>query len=371
MRLAIISDAIYPYHKGGKETRLYEVSTRLSRAGFNVHVYTMKWWDGPEKMRYEDGVWLHAISRRWPLYHGARRSIVQGVMFGLACFKLLFEQFDVADVDHMPYFPLFSMRVVCSLKRKPMVATWHEVWGLEYWRNYLGPAGRLAAGLERLTVSMPDAIVAVSEQTARELTVTLKAKRPVSLAPNGVDVTAIAEIAPANEVNDIVYVGRLLKHKRIDDLIHAVALLQVKQPSVRCLIIGDGPERGRLTSLARELGVAGNVRFTGIVVRDEDKLKLMKSAKVFVLPSVREGFSFVTLEALACGLPVVTVDHPGNAARHLVTPGAGRVVTACDAVALAGGIKETLTQAGFDVAGAARPYDWQHATRTLTEVYGR
>lgn len=170
MRIAIVSDAIYPYNKGGKETRIFELSTRLAAAGHEVDIYTMKWWDQPGKIRIEQGVTLHAISRKYPLYHGERRSMAEGMLFGLASFKLLNKSFDVVDVDHMPYFPLFSMWLVCALKRKPMVATWHEVWGGGYWREYLGRLGFAAAMLEKLTVKLPDRIIAVSPFTAERLT---------------------------------------------------------------------------------------------------------------------------------------------------------------------------------------------------------
>src|SRR5260221_7593843 len=108
MKVVFVSDAVYPYNKGGKEKRLYELSTRLVKLGHDVHIYTMHWWRSPEKVRTEQGVRLHAISRRHDLYHGTRRSISEGILFGLACLKLLTVAFDVLDVDHMPFFPVYS-----------------------------------------------------------------------------------------------------------------------------------------------------------------------------------------------------------------------------------------------------------------------
>jgi glycosyltransferase involved in cell wall biosynthesis len=104
MKIAFVSDAIYPYNKGGKEKRIYEISTRLAKRGHNVHVYCMKWWKEKGIHRIENGVHLHAISRYYSLYFGKRRSIKEAVMFAFACFKLIREDFDVINVDHIPHF---------------------------------------------------------------------------------------------------------------------------------------------------------------------------------------------------------------------------------------------------------------------------
>ena len=130
-RIAFVSDAIMPYHKGGKERRLYEISKRLVSDTCEIHIYTMKWWDGPKVIKY-NGVYLHAISKLYPLYAHDRRSMRQAVLFGLATFKLIFAKFDILDVDHMPFFPLFSARIITWLKGKKLYATWNEVWGKEY-----------------------------------------------------------------------------------------------------------------------------------------------------------------------------------------------------------------------------------------------
>ena len=133
-----MSDAVYPWHKGGKEVRYWALNAGLARAGFDVHVYTMHWWDGPRD-QVTDGVSYHAICRRRELYTGERRSIVQALVFAVACLRLLGRRFDAIEADHMPYLQLFPRRVVATLKRVPLFVTWHEVWGPAYWQEYLGP----------------------------------------------------------------------------------------------------------------------------------------------------------------------------------------------------------------------------------------
>jgi glycosyltransferase involved in cell wall biosynthesis len=324
-RIAFVSDAVYPFHTGGKETRLHEISERLVQRGREVHIYTMKWWRGPRRVCL-DGVWFHAICKQRPLYRKGHRSIAQGLAFGLATLRLLTVPFDALDVDHMPFFPLFAARLVCTLRRKPLFATWHEVWGREYWRTYLGRLGVLGSLVERLAFRMPDVIISNSDHTTRRLEEAAPTVR-VETVPLGVDFQRADAVAPSPLSSDVMYAGRLLSHKNVDVLIQAIALARLQHPRIRCLVVGEGPERERLETLASRLGLTSNIEFIDFVPSHDDLFALMKSSRVFVLPSEREGFGAVVLEANACGLPVVTVLHPDNAARHLISSGENGYVT--------------------------------------------
>jgi glycosyltransferase involved in cell wall biosynthesis len=316
----VVSDAIYPYHKGGKEVRYHHICPRLARSGFDVQVFTMHWWKGSRR-REEDGVRYHAVSRLVPLYVGERRSVLQAALFSIGCLRLLGHRFDAIEADQMPYLPLFPLRLVATIKRVPLVVTWHEVWGAAYWREYMGAFGVVGAALERLAMHTPDLIVAENDETRRRL---LDAGLPaarVTVVPNGVDMAVIAAAAPAATTFDLIYVGRLLGHKRVDDLLTAVDRLGREGVPLTCAIVGVGPERERLEELASELDISEQVRFFGSLEQHADVYGLIKSSGVFVLPSVREGFGIVVVEALACGIPVITTDHPDNQARLLVEDG--------------------------------------------------
>ena len=136
--VAMVSDAIYPYHRGGKEVRYHELAQRLAKRA-EVHVYTMQWWKGSRE-RTEDAVTFHAISRLHGLYVKDRRPVRQAIFFAIACFRLLKSRFDVLEADHIPYFQVILLRIVATLKRKRLVVMWHEVWGRSYRRQYLGRA---------------------------------------------------------------------------------------------------------------------------------------------------------------------------------------------------------------------------------------
>ncbi len=340
--IAMVTDAIYPYHRGGKEVRYHELARRLAQRA-EVHVYTMHWWPGPGE-RTESGVTFHAISRRHGLYARGRRSIAQALLFAVACFRLLTISFDVLEADHIPYVQVMVLRVVATLKRRPLVVTWHEVWGKSYWQDYLGRAGRAAWMVESLAMRLPDHIIAASPQTAERLRLLGACRGAITEAPNGIDIDAIKATRPIGVACDLIAVGRLMAHKRIDLLIDVVALLHAEGVPVTCRIIGDGPERLSLREHARALGVDHAIDFRHDVAEQEDVYALMKAAQVFVFPSAREGFGIAVLEALACGLPVVTTSAPDNLARHLAARSPRSIVCDPSAPALAAAVKRALTE---------------------------
>jgi glycosyltransferase involved in cell wall biosynthesis len=373
--VAMVSDAIYPYNPGGKELRYHELTRRLA-ARADVHVYTMRWWHGP-RTRTEDSVTFHAISPLFPLYHGTRRSLREAAFFALACLRLIVRRFDVLEADHIPYLQILVLRLVASVRRKRLVVTWHEVWGRAAWQEYLGrPLGAAAWFTEWLAMRMPDHIVAASAPTAQRLRAIIGERVAVTVAPNGIDLDAVRAVAPDTEPTDLVVVGRLLSHKRVDMLLAAVALLHADGLPVTCRVIGDGPERDRLHERARELGLGRAVDFRHDVHEQKDVYALVKAASVFVSPSAREGFGIAVLEALACGVPVVTTSDPDNLAQHLAARSPGSIVCGPSAPAVATAVRQVLQRpeggaddgAGIEDSWLAG-YTWDAITDLVAEAF--
>ena len=259
LRVAVVTDGIYPYFKGGKEVRFHQLLRRLAGAEVEIDVFTMHWWDGPPD-RQEDGVSLHAICRKWCMYSGERRSLVQAVMFALACTRLLTVEADVIDADHMPYLQLLPLKVISRLRGIPLIVTWHEWWGETYWRSYLGRAGHLAARLERFVASLADCLIVPTEQTAESMTAAGVERDTIAVLPSGIDSDAIALVGPARRCYDILFVGRLLNHKGADMLLGALKELRDRNNrEVSCAIVGEGPEKPQLDQLVHRLGLSTDV----------------------------------------------------------------------------------------------------------------
>lgn len=318
-RIAFVSDAIYPYNKGGKERRLHEVTQGLVSESREVHIYTMKWWTGPKDIMLGD-VHLHAISKRYDLYHEDRRSITQAILFSLACFKMIKEKFDFVDVDQMPFIPLITMRIVCWVKHKKMYATWHEVWGIDYWKQYLGTRGFIGWFSEYISFKLPDVIISNSVHTSQRLA-QMGVKKKIKTVPLGVDMSSILSAPVSNVESDIIFVGRLLKNKNADTLVRAIAKLRRHKKDVSCIIIGDGPELKNLTKQVEDLKLEKNITLMNFIEDSTELYGIMKASKVYVLPSEREGFGLIVLEANTCGLPVLVYNHKDNAATSLIRPG--------------------------------------------------
>jgi glycosyltransferase involved in cell wall biosynthesis len=127
--------------------------------------------------------------------------------------------------------------------------------------------------------------------------------------PNGLDPSTFYPIGTTDHPRKrsrLVGVGRLVPSKRFDLAISVLAQLE-KATDIELVIAGDGPERGRLESMARGLPVT----FLGHVSDRGALADLLRTSDVLVMPSASEGYPNAVLEALACGLPVVASDVPG------------------------------------------------------------
>lgn len=371
--VALVCDAIFPYHCGGREIRYHEVDRRLAEHA-DVHLYTMHWWDGPGVHR-SDTITLHAISPLRSLYTHTRRSLGQAIVFALGCLRLLTARFDVLEADHMPLLQIPVLWFVATVKRKRFVVTWHEVWGRSYWRQYLGWAGLVAWFVEELSMRLPDHIVAASSHTARRLRGSLGPNASISVAPNGIDLEAVRTAYPDPAATDLIVVSRLMSHKRIGLLIEVVAFLHAEGLPVTCRIIGDGPERDDLLAQARAQKVDWAIDFRHDVREQKEVYSLIKAGKVFVLPSTREGFGIAVLESLACGVPVVTTSDPDNLAQHLVARSSNGVVCEPAVPAIAEAVRKLLERPNLPTDGGANgsdawlaDYTWDATTDQLIKA---
>lgn len=186
----------------------------------------------------------------------------------------------------------------CRIKRKlpPMrwIATEHS-FPLDYSNK------RRLANL--YTYLHSDKLVVLTEAAAKYYK--MRGERNVEIIPN--PLTFESDEVSSLQSNEIVAVGRLEKVKRYDLLISAFAKAHNLYPKWKLKLVGDGSERQELIKQAEELGLNDAVIFTGI---RRDIKDIMLKSSMLAITSTYEGFSLVALEAIACGLPIVSVGLP-------------------------------------------------------------
>ena len=152
-----------------------------------------------------------------------------------------------------------------------------------------------------------DELVAMSDFLVREVRHNYGVK-PLHVIPVGVD-TSMFKNVPVNRDIDILSAGSLIPLKRYQFFVEAVIHLKDIFPNINAVICGNGPEMELLKSLALDNGVSDNITFKGEVPHQE-VINLMQRSKIFLHPSVYEGFGTVLSEALYSGAQLVSFTKP-------------------------------------------------------------
>lgn len=329
MQVCIVYDCLYPFTIGGAERWYRNVTEALVAEGHDVTYLTRRQWargDLPDL----PGVRVVAVAPRMALYTDrGRRRLLPPIFFGLGVLSHLVRHGRRYDVVHTASFPYFSVLAIAALRRRGgyrIIVDWHEVWTREYWREYLGRlGGAVGWRVQRRCVRVPQRAFCFSRLHALRLReaglrgelTRLEGQYDGSLEP----------AAPQAARPVVVYAGRHIPEKQVPSLVSGIALARERVADLRGEIYGDGPEREAVLDAIHRCGLDGVVTAPGFVNGDvlEDAIS---TAMCFVLPSRREGYGRVVIEASARGVPVVVVAGPDNAATELVEEGVNGMVAA-------------------------------------------
>ncbi len=369
----MVYDMIYPFNVGGAEERNYLLAKELIRIGHEVHFFGAKLWKGKDIIVHDDIV-MHGVYTSKGLYKKSKRTYIEPIIFALKLKKHLFkEDFDVVDCTAFPYFSVFTSKWFANAKKIPFVITWHEVWD-DYWKGYVGFVAPFARWIERKVAKLTKTHISVSDRTKKRL-LAINPNAKVDVVPNAIDFDLIDAIKPAKERFDLIYCGRLMPHKNVDYILKAVTILKHDFSNVSCLIVGKGPEKERLLQLTKRLDIENNVTFKDFLPDQKDVYALMKSSKIFVSPSILEGFGIVVIEAMACGLPIIGVSHKWNAAEDVINENKAGFVVKLSAEAIAEKVsfllkrKSSYNQIVGNNLQKCRKYEIEKIAKKIESIY--
>jgi glycosyltransferase involved in cell wall biosynthesis len=338
MRVCLVYDCLYPFTIGGAERWYRNLAERLAASGHEVTFLTRRQWERGSKPVIE-GVRIVAVSPRMSLYRRGRRRTLPPLLFGLGVLAHLVRRgrrYDIVHTASFPYFPVLAAGVARQRSRFRLLVDWHEVWTHDYWHEYLGcVGGSIGWRIQRACLRVPQQAFCFSR---------LHERRLGALGLNG-ELTRLegqylggGGAAPRAARVVAVFAGRHIPEKRVPALVPALAEARRQIPALRGEIYGDGPDRTKVLRAIAEFGLDGAVEAPGFV--DAALLEdALASALCLVLPSRREGYGLVVVEAAARGVPVVVVAGPDNAAVELVEEGVnGAIAAAVDPPELAAAI---------------------------------
>ncbi len=281
------------------------------------------------------------------------------------CWNRVTEDF-IPDVIHAHTLGLDS-ELGAWLKQRfhcPLVVTTHG-------SDTSIPVGQGRAASLKPLCDAANHIVAVSSALADKLR-TSGTAAPISVILNGFQSRFLLRDAMKVPMT-FLQVGNLLEQKKFHVTIRAFSVIRKQHPEAVLTVIGQGPERPALEGLCRELGVEDAVRFSGQVL-NEEVLAQMARAQFFCMPSVREGFGIVYLEAMASGC--ITIGTEGEGVADLIKSGEnGFLVPPDDPDAIVQVVEDCLTHPAQAESIAAqgrmdaRALTWTHNAEQYIKLF--
>jgi len=302
MNILIFSPRSISHSKaGGAEKYLHEIITRIKGVKLLVISSTDRRGD-------------HKIAN-YPEYIVTKKEFFIPISL-VKCMKIAM-QFDLY-IENISKFPTIWPLIFSKLFSKPLLIIVHHVHGKTLFKELPWPIALLLYIYEILSLKIyslfTTLVITVSESSRKELIKLGFPREKIVIIPPGhfSKESIICSSTSKAEYPLVVYIGRVKRYKRVYELVKTMSIIKTVIPSVKCIIAGKGDHNvyKELEELAKKLGLDKNIEFKEDI-SEEEKAKYLEKAWVYVMTSMKEGFGISTLEAQACGTPVVGYKVPG------------------------------------------------------------
>jgi len=238
-------------------------------------------------------------------------SVIERIIFILsAFFQGLKLDFDLVEGSNfVSFLPAYFLGLI---KKKPTVAWYADVFQGR-WFQFFGFTGFFGEIMEWISLKLHwSKIIALSKATKLKLVKQGIKPEKIEVVYGGVNkIQTVKGKKQSFEKKNIICISRLVKYKRVTDLINAFSQLGLKYPFLNLIIIGQGPEEKNLKKIVKKENLSKKVIFMKNLNRKE-LITLLKKALIFCSASLVEGFGLTTIEALSCQTPFVIPDMAVN-----------------------------------------------------------
>jgi glycosyltransferase involved in cell wall biosynthesis len=316
MKIAIFSDT---FQINGVTTIVHQSARRLAELGHKVCIFAIG--KNLEKISNANPhgnltfISLPSLPATW-VYPNERFYIPLG--FSYAHIKEF-----APDIihTHLPLTVGWEAIFLAKFLKIPIIGTHHTFYDhyLKHVKMDFGWGKKLTWKYTISYYNRCDLVLSPSKSLADAMT-EQGLKKPIEVLKNFIDTEVFC---PANEQKkqslkakfglkdkSIIYMGRLSYEKSVDQVFKAFSLVTKNNPSIRLMVVGDGPEKEKLIKLSHKLGISEKVIFTGFL-RDEELTEALQANDIFISASLTESFSLTIVEAMACGLPVIAAKEKG------------------------------------------------------------
>ena len=294
---------------GGSGVVATELGKALAKNGHQIHFIT---YTQPARLDFfNENIFYHEVNiASYPLFqYPPYESALAGKMVDV----VKYEKLDILHVHYaIPHATsafLAKQILKCHGIDIPVITTLH---GTDI--TIVGKDASLAP-VVTFSINESDGVTTVSQDLRKDTYEAFDVKKDIAVITNFVDLERFKKqpkehfkriICPKDE-KLLVHTSNFRKVKRIEDIIQVFAKLKLLIPS-KLLLVGDGPERGPMEQLTRDLNLGEDVRFVGKLDAIEEVLSV---ADLFLMPSEKESFGLAALEAMACEVPVISSNTGG------------------------------------------------------------
>lgn len=293
----------YPTY-GGSGVIATELGKALALRGHEVHFISYAL---PFRLtKYVENIFFHEVeTSTYPLFEFPLYSLA------LASKMIEVAEFENLDLLHVHYAiphatSAYLAKQIMKDKNLKITTTLH---GTDITLVGLEPS---FLPLVKFSIEESDGVTAVSRFLKEKTLTNYSIEKDITVIPNFVDTELFKKvsiddcafrkhIAPKGE-KILVHTSNFRAVKRVTDAIKVFNLVQKEIPS-KLLLVGDGPDRFECERLVRELNLSENVKFLG---KQDGLVEILSSSDLFLIPSQSESFGLAALEAMACGLPVIS-----------------------------------------------------------------